>query len=89
MFLIFLNSFSTSERLDLFLVTLLLIFLNLVSKSVFFTKLLTLDILPSILVTLVLKSVFFLTKLVTSGIFFVYLIDFIFKICPTFFVLGP
>ena len=45
------------------------IFFYLVSKSVFFTRLLTSGILPSISVTLVLESVF-LTNLLTSGILF-------------------
>ena len=47
MFLVFFNSFSTSKWFVLFKVTLSLIFLNLASKSVFFTKLLTSAILFS------------------------------------------
>ena len=53
--------FSTSKCLLLFLVTLSLIFFNLVSKSIF--------ILPSISLTLVLKSIF-LTKILILGILF-------------------
>ena len=47
MFLVFFNSFSTSKCFVLFEVTLSLIFSSLASKSVFFTKLLTSDILFS------------------------------------------
>ena len=47
MFLIFLNPFSTSKCFVLFEVTLSLMFFNLASKSVYFTKLLTSDILFS------------------------------------------